>query len=201
MTPRSVTRESVLRAFGMFFLVVGLGAFAWCGAVLIGTAMFNRYESWKLSEQPVIATSSVPPGRHAHRQVKPHTVIGRLEIPRLDISTVVVEGDDDSDLLYGAGHIPGTSLPDEQGNFGVAAHRDRSFRPLKEIAANDRITVDTPQGRFEYRVESTEIVSPDDVQVLQPSKGESGLVLVTCYPFRYFGPAPMRFIVHARRVG
>ena len=71
---------------------------------------------------------------------------------------MVLEGDDARALRFGAGHIPGTSLPGERGNFGVAAHRDTLFRPLRNIAANDRIRVDTVDGSYEYRVESTEIV-------------------------------------------
>lgn len=57
----------------------------------------------------------------------------------------------------------------------------------------------TPGGSFHYVVESTEIVSPNDVGVLDASRHPE-LTLITCYPFYYVGPAPKRFIVHARRV-
>jgi sortase A len=57
--------------------------------------------------------------------------------------------------------------------------------------------VTTIRGTFRYRVISTEIVEPDDVSVLAPTASRA-LTLVTCYPFRYVGRAPQRFIVHAR---
>ena len=40
-------------------------------------------------------------------------------------------------LKLGAGHIPGTSLPQDSGNIGIAAHRDTWFRPLRVIRANN----------------------------------------------------------------
>lgn len=57
-----------------------------------------------------------------------------------------------------------------------------------------------PQGEFEYQVESTAIVEPDQTEVLKPSGGAT-LTLITCYPFRYIGNAPQRFIVRATKVG
>ena len=63
----------------------------------------------------------------------------------------------------------------------------------------DAIAIVTPDGKFEYQVESTEMVSPDDVQVLH-STGENTLTLITCFPFYYVGPAPKRFIVRARQI-
>ena len=51
----------------------------------------------------------------------------------------------------------------------------------------------------EYKVESTEVVKPEQIEVLAPTP-DSMLTLVTCYPFRYLGSAPERFIVNARLV-
>jgi sortase A len=86
------------------------------------------------------------------------------------------------------------------GNVGIAGHRDTFFRPVWEIRPKDVITLTTPHGTFRYRVEATEIVDPDDVQVLHRTK-DAELTLVTCYPFYYVGAAPKRFIVHARQQG
>jgi LPXTG-site transpeptidase (sortase) family protein len=56
------------------------------------------------------------------------------------------------------------------------------------------------RGEYRYRVVSTKVVDPADVDVLDPSENET-LTLVTCYPFYFVGPAPKRFIVRAERVG
>ena len=126
--------------------------------------------------------------------------IGELEIARLGLAAMVVQGDSAAVLRRAVGHLADTALPGEAGNVVLAGHRDTFFRPLKGIRAGDLITLKTRDGDFEYRVESTSVVAPTDVQVLQPTSGRT-LTLVTCYPFFYLGSAPDRFIVHARQTG
>ncbi len=126
-------------------------------------------------------------------------LIGRVDVPRLGVSVVVVEGTGSAVLRRGAGHIPGTALPGEQGNVGISAHRDSFFRPLRNIREDDEVTVTTLRGEYRYRVVSMKIVDPDDVAVLKPGSGET-LTLVTCYPFYFVGAAPKRFIVRAARI-
>lgn len=123
-------------------------------------------------------------------------LVGRLEIPRIGVSVMVVEGADDSQLKRAVGHIPGTALPGEPGNVGIAGHRDTFFRPLRFIHRDDTITLSTLRSEYRYRVVSTQVVGPEDVQVLNPT-GRDSLTLVTCFPFYYVGSAPKRFIVRA----
>jgi sortase A len=126
-------------------------------------------------------------------------IVGRLEVPRIGISVMVVEGTDDSDLKRAVGHIPGTALPGESGNVGIAGHRDTFFRPLRSVQRDDTITLSTLQATYRYRVVSMNVVRPEDTRVLYPT-GRDSLTLVTCYPFDYVGSAPERFIVHAERI-
>jgi sortase A len=126
-------------------------------------------------------------------------LIGRVEIERLGLSVIVIEGDDGKTLRRAAGHVPGTALPGQLGNVGITAHRDTFFRPLRNVHLDDVITLTTFQGEFRYRVVSTKVVSPADVAVLDPTGGET-LTLVTCHPFYFVGAAPNRFIVRAERV-
>jgi sortase A len=120
-----------------------------------------------------------------------------LEIPRLGLSSVVEEGDDAGTLRRAIGHIPGTALPGEAGNIGLAAHRDTYFRHLGEVKAGDLITMTSREATHRYRVERARIVDPSAVEVLAASS-QPTLTLVTCYPFHYLGPAPKRFVVTAR---
>ena len=124
-------------------------------------------------------------------------LIGRLEIPRLNFSVMVLEGDDRETLARAVGHIPGTAYPWQSGNAVMAGHRDTFFRPLESVRSGDEIRMTTLRGTFDYRVTSTEIVEPTDLSVLKPTRDPS-LTLVTCYPFVYVGRAPQRFIIHAR---
>jgi LPXTG-site transpeptidase (sortase) family protein len=131
---------------------------------------------------------------------EPGELFGRITIPRLDLSAIVLEGVDNKTLRRGAGHIPATALPEqEEGNVGIAAHRDSFFRGLKDIQEDDTIELTTLDGTFRYEVEWTKIVKPTDVSVLEPTD-EPVLTLVTCYPFYFVGSAPKRFIVRARRI-
>ncbi len=123
-------------------------------------------------------------------------VVGKLEIPRLRLSTVVFEGADNSVLARGAGHLPGSALPGDRGNTVFAAHRDTFFAPLRRIRMGDVVRVETPGKTSDYVVESARVVEPDEVDVLRPTS-EAALTLITCYPFRYIGPAPERFVVRA----
>jgi sortase A len=122
--------------------------------------------------------------------------ISRLEIPRIGLTAMVLDGASSQTMRVGLGHITGTSSPGENGNVAIAGHRDTFFRPLRRIQEGDEILLETPAKALTYRVSSTEIVDPSEVAVLR-SHGKDELTLITCYPFSYLGPAPKRFIVHA----
>ena len=121
-----------------------------------------------------------------------------IEIPRLGLSSVVLEGDDTAALLLGVGHLSDTPLPWHEGNAVFAAHRDTFFRPLAHIRKNDVIKFSTADAQFEYVVRELKVVEPTDVEVLEPTTAAT-LTLITCFPFDYIGPAPQRFIVRAER--
>ena len=149
------------------------------------------------NRESMTADLPTPPVLSTWTQLPPrNSSLGLLQIPRLRLSVVILEGDDDGTLRLGAGHLRGTAFPGQPGNFAVAAHRDTYFRALKDIRKDDAIHVTTLQGSFDYIVQSTEIVQPRDTKVLRASSRPS-LTLITCFPFYFVGPAPQRFIVHA----
>jgi sortase A len=125
--------------------------------------------------------------------------IGRLQIPSIDLSVMVLEGTGRWTLNRAVGHIEGTALPGETGNLGIAGHRDSFFRGLRKISKNDTITLTTLKGTYQYRVNEIEIVPPTDIRVLNPTPRPT-LTLVTCYPFYFVGDAPNRFIVKAQLI-
>ncbi len=127
-------------------------------------------------------------------------LVGRLTIPRLRLSAVIRQGAGEETLRAALGHIPDTPMPGEVGNVGVAGHRDTLFRSLRGVRKDDVIVLETLGGRYVYQVETMRIVKPTEVSVLR-STAQPELTLVTCYPFYYVGPAPDRFIVHARQIG
>jgi sortase A len=165
----------------------------YCSLISIDSWIFQRQESKQLE-------MFKPPSRGGALPASAYMgLIGRVEIQRLNLSVMVMEGSSDAILRRAAGHIVGTTLPGEPGNVGISAHRDTFFWPLRNVRRDDIITFTTLLGKFRYRVVSTRIVLPTDVSVLNPGNNEV-LTLVTCYPFFFIGPAPDRFIVRAERV-
>jgi len=124
-------------------------------------------------------------------------VVGRLEIPRIGVEVMVLNGADPSALRRGAAWLPDTARPGA-GNAAIAAHRDTHFRPLRQIQEGDVVRLTTLHAGYNFRVEWTAVVDPDDTAVLGPT-GKPALTLITCYPFHYVGKAPRRFIVRASR--
>lgn len=171
----------------------------WAGGLLaglyslyyVGTGALEQY--WGERELRAALASPAPaPTKH-----KVGDLLGRIEIPRLDISAVVFEGTDDAQLRRGVGHYPGGDLG--SGNTVLAAHRDTFFRDLEHVRVGDRIHFSTPSGKLTYAVHETRIVKPTAVEVLKDTE-DSIMTLITCYPFEFFGHAPERFIVRAQRV-
>jgi len=176
------------------FAAIGVALLAWYGLVVAETALYQRAESSTLDR--VVKGKVVGTNAPLSRAAQPHQLIGRLEIPRVHMSVMVVDGDDEGTLKTAAGHLPDTPLPWEFGNSAVAGHRDSFFRPLRDVHVSDRVRIVTPQGAFHYVVARLRVVEPDDVSVLA-TRDRSSITLVTCYPFNYVGQAPKRFIVQA----
>jgi len=180
-----------LRRGGMALWVVGLSLLGWA---LAATLVSRHYQARQeraffidIERDPATEPSADP------------LVLGRIEIPRVGVTAMVREGDDDATLAIAVGHISGTALPGERGNMVLAGHRDSFFRGLRDIRRRDVIRIVTPELSYEYVVDSTEIVGPEATRVLDPTSG-TVLTLVTCYPFKYVGHAPNRFIVRASLV-
>jgi sortase A len=180
---------------------------AYCGLVLVDSWTFQRHAGAQLDrllrEQPAMRGTRVTAQPGSARNSIPaitRGLIGRIEIPRLGLSAMVMEGTTNTVLRRAAGHIAGTALPGQPGNVGIAGHRDTFFRPLRNIRRNDIITLTTLMGEYRYRVVSTRVVGPHDVAVLDPASKKEVLTLVTCYPFYFIGSAPSRFIVRAEIV-
>jgi sortase A len=165
---------------------------------------FEQAVSQPRIEVPAVELPSATPSNHpAPERAEPFTmpvaggpVLGKLEIEKVGLTVVIVEGTDDRALRRGVGHIPESALPGESGNVGIAGHRDTFFRDLRKVEKSDEIKLETANGLFRYAVDFSEVVDPTDTQVLDASSTPT-LTLVTCYPFWYVGPAPKRLIVRA----
>ena len=203
-----------IRTTSQFWQAIQRSLFV-CAALLLGFYGFVQFDIWLFQHRErqnlerLLQEERLPRDRSGETEsaassdsssmIGPDGVIGRIDIARLGVSVVVVEGTAARTLTRATGHIAGTALPGQPGNVAIAGHRDTFFRPLQGIQRNDVITLTTVRGEYRYRVLSTKVVNPLDVSVLIPDGGEI-LTLITCYPFYFVGPAPDRFIVRAERV-
>lgn len=187
--------------FAWTLLVFGLACLMRCGWLVAREESFQQEQSWVFERDLSVRPSpSVRPMSHALSggTVVP-SLIGRLEIARVKLSAMVVEGHDEDTLNVAVGHLPDTPFPWQSGNSTLAGHLDTFFRPLKDVRVGDEIVLTSLHGELHYRVEKTVIVDRQDPSVLKPSTRPM-LTLVTCFPFFYVGHAPRRFIVQARRL-
>jgi sortase A len=179
-----------LRWISFAFLLAGILAVTYASFVVLYGEAYQATELRKF-EHPAPLTEP-----HALQNGE---VIGKIRIPRLAVQAVVVQGDDLSLLDQAVGHVPETAMPGEWGNVALAGHRDRLFRPLRDIHNGDTIFIDTPRQSLQYRVQSTFVVPATQLDVLRQSDTKE-LTLITCFPFTYIGHAPNRFIVRALQV-
>ena len=117
--------------------------------------------------------------------------IGKKEIP-------VAIGVDEATLADGPGWMPDSALPGQAGMSVILGHRNRKhLRPLQDVEIGDSLCFRYPDSR-EYTYTVSEIVKYEDSADWRlPALGGNTLVLVTCYPFRYSGNAPGKYVVVA----
>jgi sortase A len=214
------TRNSPFLRWSRYLLfAVGVLALSYVGFVLLDARLYQAAQSRQFQQELKGLKTSIGSDEHPSPVSLPPDAthadgigaaslgtvdrvdppLGRIEIGTIGLTAMIQEGTDARTLRRGVGHIPGTPLPGQQGNVAITGHRDTFFRPLRKIRKDDEITVTTLNGSYRYRVDSTEVVEPDDTEVLADSD-DAVLTLVTCYPFYFVGPAPKRFIVHAHMV-
>lgn len=199
---RRSRERGILLWLERFLILAGCLALGYCAVAYFEAEVYQAYEIRELDQlarSAAAARSGVAEVARTSAPISDGAPVSKLEIPRIGISVAVVEGVESRILRIGAGHIPGTALPGESGNIGIAGHRDTFFRNLRDIRRDDLITLTRDGRTYEYEVESVRVVDPTDVGVLAATR-EPVLTLVTCYPFSFVGPAPQRYIIRAQEV-
>lgn len=185
----------VLGAAYYLFLAVGIAALGYAGYAVLD---LYRYQAVETSKFETVSANAEPHPVET-LPIVDGAVIGEIDVPRLMLKAIIVQGDSQRLLRHSVGHLPETPLPGEEGNVALAGHRDGLFRPLRDIRPGDTINLRTPDREFQYEVEWTAVVPPTAVRVIQPTS-DPVLTLVTCFPFYYIGAAPERFVVRARQI-
>ena len=150
-----------------------------------------------LTDAPVVPVALLTPvgAPPEDGSVDPVVVLGTIEIPRIGISESLYEGIRLTTFDRGPGHWPGTAMPGQFGNAVVGGHRTshtRPFRHLDALVPGDEVVFTTADGRFVYRVVSTEVVTPDVTRVVNQNPGFTA-TLFACHPL---GSTRERIVVH-----
>jgi sortase A len=186
-------RLALTRHLERLMVAIGVMCLAWVGWAWLDARHFQA--------EVVAAAVRAPThqGRAHLAAARPSegSVVCQLRIPRIGIGLAVAEGVSERVLRRAVGHLPASALPGRPGNIVLAGHRDTFFRELEHVRMGDAIYLDSGVGADLYLVEWIRVVPPSYVSIMERTADRT-LTLVTCYPFRYIGSAPSRFVVRAR---
>jgi sortase A len=181
-----------IRKVSILFLIIGIAvAFQSYSSIKESVALGQI----KLTFNEI--DNNFQPGNNL-KQFDPKTgeSIGFLEIPRLERVIPIIEGTGTEELKIGAGHYIDSVLPGLSDNSVISGHRDTHFSGFGALKVGDLLNVTTPYGKYTYFISAFRIVLADDRTVIVPTDVPT-LTLSTCYPFRFIGTAPKRFVVTA----
>ena len=183
---------------GAGWTLIGLGCFVLFFLLyqLVGTnaTADNQQNSLRRElEQSWSAQAGIPATRRPSgtgRAIPVGRGIAVIQIPKIKVEKVVVQGVGRDDLKKGPGHVPSTAMPGQAGTFAVSGHRTTYGAPffkLNELVKGDIITVISRTAIYTYSVTTTRIVRPTDTSVLDNVRGPGGklrptIVLTTCNP-------------------
>jgi sortase A len=192
--PASRPRRGLERALWAVSAAAGL----YLGFVTVDRTLFAQQAARRL-EAATLEMQAAPASELAAPVRERGPFLARLEIRSIGLEALVVDGVDETTLRRAVGRMPKSARPGEPGNVVLAGHRDTDFRGLEKVKRGDRIAIHTAEGAFDYEVESIRVVDPSRIEHLAPTDQPS-LTLVTCFPFRYIGAAPQRYLVRAREL-
>jgi sortase A len=183
-----------LVAFGALLLAFAFGRYAE-GAVRSDQAR----RAWEEAVSRDAIDAAIRGGhRVSYADAPPGAPIARLRIPSVGMDEIVLEGIGDLELNAGPGHLPGSAYPGAPGTSIISAHRDRHFKSLGSVSVGDTIVTESGYERTTWVVVARRIVDKDEPALFHSE--DPRLTLTTCWPVRYFGPAPERLIVTAEPV-
>jgi len=147
---------------------------------------------------PTEIVSPIPlptPTRQSLPVYAPEFPATRLVMPSIgvdapvEISSIINDTWDVSNLEQSVGHLQGTGSPGKAGNVVLAGHitlapdgRAGPFYRLGGLSPGDMVAVYHGDEKFVYQIDGMTTVAPTDVQVAYPTQ-TSRLTLITCQSY------------------
>ena len=189
MAVTAKSQSPLRRHLPLIFTIIGVFLLGF-----VGSEYYGMYREQKRLTVEWEQQNTAPKTGEAPRTADGLT---RLEIPKINLEAIVVDGASRKQLKVGPGRITTSARPGEAGNSVITGHRDTFFRHIYELNKGDDIVVRRNGELFRYRVTGKRIVDPSDVSVLKPTK-DAQLTLITCYPTYFIGPAPERLVIFSK---
>lgn len=171
------------RVFGVVLILIGVGIIANVAYKKIVTSHKQNELLEAFESQLVEAKNEESSEPVSLEAINGYTPVAIMEIPSIKLKQPVVDGITDDVIKYFLGRFPDSAMPGEVGNFAVAGHRVSDFTDafinLYKVKVGDKVIVTTKDGRYTYEVDSSFIVDPDQVEVLDDADYEK-MTLVTC---------------------
>jgi sortase A len=194
--------RTVFRGLGELLVTLGAVVLLFVAYLLWGTALRASSAQHQLSNELNQQWASVNAGGHAAaRPAQPEQLslvtgqpFGYIRIPAFGAHWrfTIIQGTALAQLNVSPGHVPGTQLPGQLGNFAVAGHRVTAGNPfwsLPSLKDGDLVYIDTKLNTYTYRVTGQHTVLPTDTAVVDPVPGHPGqrptqrlITLITCNP-------------------
>jgi len=124
-----------------------------------------------------------------------------LEIPDLELNTFIVADPTEKNLSEYPCLAEFSNVQTNRMNI-VLGHRDMRFFKLRNLEYGNPIKLEFEDNTSrEYKICEMEVLPKDQAEKrLEEKKDENWLVLMTCHPFLFVGPAPDRFLVWAKEI-
>jgi sortase A len=195
--------RTVIRGFGEILLTIGAVVLLFVAYLIWGTALRassaqhqltnELNHGWSAASAPVGGAAALPP-RPDLIQLVTGQPFAFIRIPALGTHWrfTIVQGTALAQLNVSPGHVPGTQLPGQVGNFAVAGHRVTAGNPfwsLPSLKDGDLVYIDTKVNTYTYMVTGKQMVLPADMAVLDAVPGHPKqrpsrrlITLITCDP-------------------
>ncbi len=206
---RGLKKFSIKRILGVILILFGISfiAYPFIEIKLDNNKIKDNIEGWDSKKSEVLKNmDNIKIEDKKDKDKKPKTIkvdgkeiYGKIIVEKTGEEIPLLIGATEENLKDGANIYDNGVLPGENGTVIILGHRETTFGFLENIKENDKIEIETLDGTYTYKVNKTFITKPDDEKILENKKGKN-LTLVTCYPFKYVGPAPERFIVNLTEI-
>lgn len=205
---RGLKKLNIKRILGVILILFGISfiAYPFIEIKLDNNKIKDNIEGWDSKKTEVLKNMDNIKIEDKDRDKKPKTIkvdgkeiYGKIIVEKTGEEIPLLIGATEENLKDGANIYDNGILPGENGTVIILGHRETTFGFLENIKENDKIEIETLGRTYTYKVNKTFITKPDDKKILENKKGKN-LTLVTCYPFKYVGPAPERFIVNLTEV-